>query len=264
MAEQRKQVLVAQQQAILDYLDALLRELPEEYPDEEAVTPAAPAPVKVAAEAPPPVVARVEAEPIAKPAPVQVREREEIQEWDPQALAAAAPPEPEPAPRPRVAEVPAWAEPDFQALLFEVEGLKLAVPLVKLHSVVEWTDQVTPVPGQPQWCHGLLRYRERNVRVVDTARLVLPEDKRRGEEPRHILVVGDGSWALSCSSIGNVIKLAPNEVKWRSASGQRPWLAGTVLHHLCALLETEAFAQMLANKERLAARAISRPRRPLS
>src|SRR5690606_20901385 len=137
MAEQRKQVLVAQQQAILDYLDALLRELPEEYPDEEAVTPAAPAsapapaPVKVAAEAPPPVVARVEAEPIAKPAPVQVREREEIQEWDPQALAAAAPPEPEPAPRPRVAEVPAWAEPDFQALLFEVEGLKLAVPLVK-------------------------------------------------------------------------------------------------------------------------------------
>ena len=246
-------LLVAQQDAIFTYLDGLLREIPDEYPDEavavvdseiqdwEVAVPAPPLPATaqpLADSVPPPAVA---------PSPVVTRQAEPVEK-------VAAPEEPAvPAP-PAAATMPEWSTPDFQALLFQVGGLKLAVPLVKLHSVVPWDDQVTPMPNQPSWMYGLLRYRERNVKVVDTATLVLPPDKREPDTPaNHILVLGDGQWAISCSSIGQVVKLTPAEVKWRSAAGQRPWLAGTVLDHLCALLDTEAFAQMLA-QNRYAAR----------
>ncbi|WP_018717387.1 chemotaxis protein CheW [Arhodomonas aquaeolei] len=146
--------------------------------------------------------------------------------------------------------VPPWASPQFQALLFEVGSLKLAVPLVKLHSVVPFSDHIAAVPRQPEWVHGMMRYRGRNVLVIDTARLVLPSthadaDAAEGR-PEHMLIVGDGRWGLACRRIGDVVRLTPGEVRWRSRAGRRPWLAGTVLGRLCALMDTEAFADMLS------------------
>lgn len=144
---------------------------------------------------------------------------------------------------------PAWARPDFQALLFQVGRLKLAVPLLKLHSVVPWTEHISAMPNQPRWCHGMFRYRERNVVVIDTERLVLPDNRQRTDDEtagaEHILIVGDGRWGLACRTVGEVTRLTPEEVKWRSARGRRPWLAGTVLGRLCALMDTEAFSAML-------------------
>src|SRR5690606_2732180 len=105
------------------------------------------------------------------------------------------------APRERLA----WAQADFQALLFSVGGLSLAVPLVTLHSVLPWPEQgISTMPNQPAWCYGLLRYRERNVRVVNTAAMVIPPDRAElmpTDPPRHLLVVDDGRWALACSAI---------------------------------------------------------------
>lgn len=150
-------------------------------------------------------------------------------------------------------DVPAWAAGGFQALIFLVGSLRLSVPLVKLHSVIPWSDKVTPTPNKTDWCWGLLRYRDKNVTVVDTVKLVLPAHKRNSAgaqaPPKHILIVGDGAWGLACHAIGEVLQLEPTAIKWRSDRGQRRWLAGTVVEHLCALLDTEAFAAMLAGAQ---------------
>ncbi|ABM61259.1 chemotaxis protein CheW [Halorhodospira halophila] len=145
---------------------------------------------------------------------------------------------------------PAWARPFFQALTLHVGALRLAVPLVKLHRVVPWEDpdEVEPTVGQPAWMHGLLDHRGRYVQVVDTAEVVLPEDRRPPLEERRagrIIIVGDGHWGLACREVGAVLKLTPEQVQWRSAEGRRRWLAGTVREHLCALVDTDAFADML-------------------
>jgi purine-binding chemotaxis protein CheW len=106
------------------------------------------------------------------------------------------------------------------------------------------------MPNQPAWCFGLLRYRERNVRVVDTGTMVIPPDREEllpTDPPKHLLIVGDGRWALACSAIGKVVRLTAEDVRWRTDTRSRPWLAGTVLNHLCALVDTEAFARMLAD-----------------
>ncbi len=221
--------LLDQQDALWGYLDDLLREVPPHTIEDE---PDPPAPV------PAPAVLRPEfAEPAAVPsAGARAGELPAAEPAEVSDTASRCPPE--------------WAEPDFQALIFHVGPLNLAVPLVKLQSVIPWNEQISALPNQPPWCHGAFHYRERNVVVIDTARLVLPRQHRDDAAPAeiekaHILIVGDGCWGLACRTVGEVVRLRPDEVKWRGAGGQRPWLAGTVLGRLCALMDTSAFADML-------------------
>ena len=148
--------------------------------------------------------------------------------------------------------VPAWASEPFQILLFEVAGLKLAVPLIELCGVIKWTDKVTEMPGHADFYMGILQHLDHKVAVIDTARMILPANKLSqlaGDEPRervhHIVLIDDYSWGLACDKIGEVITLTPDDVKWRTSKTKRGWLAGTVIDHMCALLNSEGFATML-------------------
>jgi len=148
-------------------------------------------------------------------------------------------------------DIPDWAETRFQCLLFKVSGLSLAVPLVKLNSVIPWDDNITETPNQTDWYLGLVQHLKNQIKVIDTALLVMPENRRTSLENdtenrlSHILLVDDYKWGLACSSIGDVIWLSKDEVKWRKNKTSRAWLSGTSLEHLCAIMDTEVFAQML-------------------
>lgn len=148
--------------------------------------------------------------------------------------------------------VPSWAAAPFQALLFKVSGLTLAVPLAELSGVQEWQDRaVTPMLGRIEWYLGLMQYRGRQVPVVDTAQLVLPPDRLANlvtsdkERLGHVVFIQDGTWGLACDAVEDVISLSHDEVKWRSSRSKRRWLAGTVLEHMCAIIDPPAFADML-------------------
>lgn len=147
--------------------------------------------------------------------------------------------------------VPKWAETRFQCLLFNVLGLNLAVPLVKLNSVIPWDENITITPNNTQWYLGLVQHLNKQVKVIDTALLVLPENRHQNINDdtngrlSHILLVDDFKWGLACSSIGEVIWLNKEEVKWRKNKTSKGWLSGTSLEHLCALIDTEVFAKML-------------------
>ena len=150
--------------------------------------------------------------------------------------------------------VPEWAQSEFQCLLFKVSGLTLAVPLIKLNGVIPWPQKITETPNQTDWFLGLVPNQDINVKVIDTALLVVPENRRGNiietpsERFSHIILVDDGRWGLACDSIGDVVWLNQDKVKWRKNKVQRPWLEGTALDYLCALLNTEAFADMLNEK----------------
>jgi len=147
--------------------------------------------------------------------------------------------------------VPNWAENRFQCLLFKVSGLSLAVPLIKLNSVIPWDENITTTPNQTDWYLGLVQHLQNQIKVIDTALLVMPENRRDNLETdtenrlSHILLVDDYQWGLACSSIGDVIWLNQDEVKWRKNKNSRKWLSGTSLEHLCAIIDTEVFAKML-------------------
>jgi purine-binding chemotaxis protein CheW len=145
----------------------------------------------------------------------------------------------------------AWASGRFQCLLFRVGGLTLAMPLAMLNGVIPW-QEVTPLPNRASRFLGLLHHQGRSVKVVDTALVVMPERVERqglapaNERARHIILMGGGHWGLACDRIGEVLTLDPADVRWRTSHGKRPWLAGTVLQHMCALIEPQALERLLA------------------
>jgi purine-binding chemotaxis protein CheW len=145
---------------------------------------------------------------------------------------------------------PAWAAEPFECLLFDVAGLTLAVPLVCLGSIYPLAGhELTPLFGQPEWFLGILPSQAGNLKVLDTARWVMPDryrdDFRQGLQ--YVISVQGYEWGLAVHQVSRSLRLDPNEIKWRSHRGQRPWLAGTVIEHMCALLDVAALAELIAS-----------------
>lgn len=140
----------------------------------------------------------------------------------------------------------------FQILLFNVAGITLAVSLEKLDGILEWSDDVTPMPNSSPWFLGLLAERGVQIKVIDTGMLVVPSKFRsnhRREDMQKIILIGNGKWGLACDSVSEVITLQRDKVRWRGDNSKRPWLAGTVVDHMCALLDVEKFVELLSSDQ---------------
>lgn len=195
----------------------------------------------------------VEAEPVIAPAPAlaSVEPRPVV---EPPAVEIAAP-EPQlatPAPQPEPAGPPAWASGPFECLIFRVAGLQLAVPLVLLGAIHRIEDRIKPIPGRPPWYMGMLPERGLNLKVVDTARWIMPEraPDNAHEQYRFVIRLDDSDWALACDSVAESFTLDPDQVRWRTSRSKRPWLAGTVVQRMCALIDVGTMASLLAQAEK--------------
>lgn len=142
---------------------------------------------------------------------------------------------------------PDWAQGRFECLLFVVKGLKLAVPLAELGGIHKLEKEPTPLFGQPGWFLGIVRTNNMNVGLVDTAQWVMSEHIKDDHKPdfRFAIRIHNSEWGLACHEVAEAISLDPSEVKWRTSLGRRPWLAGTVVDHMCALIDVAAFARLL-------------------
>jgi purine-binding chemotaxis protein CheW len=147
---------------------------------------------------------------------------------------------------------PDWAQAQFQCLLFQVAGLTLALPLARLSGVLPWdTAAVTEMPNHQPWFLGLRTHLGHKVKLIDVAKLILPVERRAALAPAtsgrlgKVILLDDSRWGLACDNVAEVITLSAADVKWRAQAGSRPWLAGTVIKQMCALIDTRAFAEML-------------------
>ncbi len=271
------------QLALQSYLDALLQDATEEAPlapepassldefqaavlEEQArdaqapvrkplaLAVAAPAPVAVPVALAAPVAVPVEAlvppdvAVIVAPVALQVTEPaqalvEPVAELN-KSLGLIVPPPPAGSQRPE------WAAEPFECLLFDVAGLTLAVPLVCLGAIYPLDGQeLTPLFGQPDWFLGILPCQAGNLKVLDTARWIMPEryreDFRQGLQ--YVISVQGYEWGLAVHQVSRSLRLDPNEIKWRVQRGHRPWLAGTVIEHMCALVDVAELAELIAS-----------------
>ena len=150
-----------------------------------------------------------------------------------------------------VDNAPSWAVPDFQALLFTVAGLKLAVPLIELNGIIEWGDEyITELPGHKSWYLGIIQNQGKSVPVIDTLQQVVPQNRwpenyLNERKFKHIILIDNARWGLACETVLEVVTLKTDSVKWRSSRTRRRWLLGTVIEHMCALLDSAEFAAML-------------------
>jgi len=138
-----------------------------------------------------------------------------------------------------------WRDKPFQTLLFQAQGVRFAAPLIRLHGVVPWSEEISDLPDTPDWFVGSFPYRGQNVRVVDTATLVMQGQKIDVESrPEYIVVLNNGRWGMTCNGLREVLTVAPESVQWRADLATRPWLAGTLREKLCALLDVDTLAAM--------------------
>ncbi len=107
---------------------------------------------------------------------------------------------------------PSWAAEPFECLLFDVAGLTLAVPLVCLGSIYSLEGQeLTPLFGQPEWFLGILPSQAGNLKVLDTARWVMPDryrdDFRQGLQ--YVISVQGYEWGLAVHQVSRSLRLDP-------------------------------------------------------
>lgn len=147
---------------------------------------------------------------------------------------------------------PSWAQQRFECLLFKVAGLTLAVPLVELGGVLEIEQELRALFGQPDWFLGLLPSKTAGtVKAIDTARWVMP-DKRPQESSasfKYLILMGSSEWGMACHTVEEAITLEPDQVRWRGDRSRRPWLAGTVIEHMCAIMDVSALLLLLEQRQ---------------
>jgi purine-binding chemotaxis protein CheW len=247
MADEKLTKLADPASAIASYLDELLHtatdtslreeiRAPEPVPDMNPEP--EPAPVQKPVSRLRPAAPGVE----APPQPVRA----------PEAVAAvASTPDPEPAPETSVAR-PEWSERPFECLIFTVAGLQLAVPLVLLGAIHRIEEDIRPIPGSPRWYMGIRPGSNQNLRVVDTAEWIMagrvPANAR--DNYRFVIRLDNSEWGLACDDVAQSFTLSPDDVRWRTARSKRPWLAGTVIEQMCALVDVRTMANLLVRAER--------------
>ncbi|MEO6696980.1 MAG: chemotaxis protein CheW [Gammaproteobacteria bacterium] len=173
---------------------------------------------------------------------------------EPAEAATASTPEPQAdhaEPAAFVEGTPAWAQAPFQCLLFKTAGLTLGIPLFKLNGITPWSSDITPMPGHSPAFLGLLPHHGGQVKVIDTAQVVMPKQKSATRH-HYIVLIAGGEWGLTCESVSEVVTLHPDQVRWRTPQGIRPWLAGTVKDRMCALLDAGELATLLAARDETA------------
>lgn len=141
-----------------------------------------------------------------------------------------------------------YREGNFQALFFSVAGLTIALPLKELGGIHKMSS-VNTMPGKPAWFKGVMLQRELKINVVDTGLWVMPEKFDQAQAESHsyqyVIMLSNTPWGLACDKLINTVTLSQDEVKWRESSGKRPWLAGLIKQHMCALLDVDALTEML-------------------
>lgn len=147
---------------------------------------------------------------------------------------------------------PSWAQERFECLIFKVSGLKLAVPLITLGAIHRIDRKFNALPHQHAWFIGILQTPAAgNIKVLDTALCVMPErhDLAARETLAYVITIHGYRWGLACHEVEKSITLEPHQVKWRTQRGKRPWLAGTVIDHMCALIDTDGFRDVILKAE---------------
>ena len=138
--------------------------------------------------------------------------------------------------------MPEWARGGFQVLLFRVDHLVLATPLSELQRTRKFDNSVTKIPGQPSWFLGMIEDQGHKIGVLDAGQLVFGKTragkrKIEGQHFRSLLILHGNKWGLACDEVLTISQMLPEKVRWRTHRKKRPWLIGTIIDELTAIID---------------------------
>ncbi len=131
----------------------------------------------------------------------------------------------------------------IQCLMFKVGENLLSIPLVEIQNVVKWQDKLTRLPNEPNWVLGILKFRDNNVRVVDSAE-ILHIKRDTDQDPVHILVLGNEKWGITCDQVDKIMMVHYDDVQWKQNTPGSMTL-GTIRSSLSSLLNPRGIIEYL-------------------
>ncbi len=232
--------IVKQQLALDVYLQTLLDDVPDADANVELEALARPTekPVPVVATPPSKILTRVTPpQPVTRPLE-QVIATQKIRPSN--TLVATE----NPAKLQALSVMPDWSQYEFQALFFKVDQLILATPLVELARTIKIDRRPSQIPGQPSWVLGLVDEHDSRIGVLDTSQLIFGKSRARmrnfeDSPASRILITQDKRWGLICDEILSIGRVKPYGVRWRTARQKKPWLIGTVIDELTAIVDVK-------------------------
>ncbi|HDY85581.1 hypothetical protein LCGC14_0495590 [marine sediment metagenome] len=138
----------------------------------------------------------------------------------------------------------------FQALLIDINGLQLAIRTEEVKAILPWPEtslEQTPDTAHNELVMGLYNYASQQLKVINTANIVLPLEHRHNlATPSFLIIIGQGNFALSCHKINTVINLLPEDIRWRKNMTSRPWLAGIAMKKNCSIVSLDGLVNLLS------------------
>jgi len=137
----------------------------------------------------------------------------------------------------------------FQALLFDINGLQLAIRTAEIKAILPWPEtplQQSQETSDNETIMGFYNQAPNQIKIINTAHIVLPIQYQHNIAlPSFIIVVGEDNWALSCHKINAVITLSPEDIRWRKNMKARSWLAGTSIGKSCSIVSIRGLVSLL-------------------
>lgn len=127
-----------------------------------------------------------------------------------------------------------YSEPEFECQLIGLKGMKFALPAACV-SMILHEKKITGAPSDSVYRITTVSSGNENISVIDIRALFMNDytDMVHAD----LLQVMECEYALCCDEILGVEVITGEDVCWRSADSNRPWLAGTVKKSGIALLD---------------------------
>lgn len=135
----------------------------------------------------------------------------------------------------------------LQCLMFNVDNVQLALPLIDMSSVVSNAVNLTRLPHRPDWFGGVLKHRDKNINVIKLDRLLSIGSRKLDISDLHILIFKDDHWGITCNQLGEVIQLVEEDVKW-SDSSANGFTQGVIRKSLATLLDVDKIIDLVTQE----------------
>lgn len=153
----------------------------------------------------------------------------------------------------RTPVLPDWGLKPFQAMIFKVGQLSLAIPVTELEGVIEWKPERLTGPVGSGLCLGHYPHDGQLVSVIDIAQLVFAGSELddsiqspASQRITRIILIDNLKLGLAVDAVFEMITIRPTRVNWRSTRTRRQWLAGTMLDDMIVVLDAKSTAKILS------------------
>lgn len=145
----------------------------------------------------------------------------------------------------RVPMVKRLTDEAFQTLIFEISGVKMAIPLVELGGIHPFVP-LQHIIGKPDWYAGFVQLKGKQINCIDGAKWLLGDNCHASTTAyQFIIMLNDTNWGIACHNLVDTVLMVKEEVKWRDTDKKRPWVAGLVKEPMCTMLDTYELISML-------------------